>query len=215
MTVKCKYKDESDLLHTYEDDLHPLSRSKRAYETGNDVSPALHYTHFLNLLKFFNVDLNGKRILNLGCGHGTLDAKILSEFDCTITGIEYSPKRVFRCNEMMKIANIDPVRYNFLNQDIHLYLDNTDNKFDIIFAFEVIEHLLFQKEVMIGIKQHLVDGGMFIGSVPIQPNGAPKQHIQPFDTMKSVVDRLDVRIFPQNIIPLRSKECRAIMWNNG
>ncbi len=83
--------------------------------------------------------------------------------------------------------------------------------FDVVMVFEVIEHLTHQKKIMEGIRSRLKPNGVFIGSVPIQPNHAPEQHISPFKTMKSASDRLGVHIFDQKTIPMRTAECRGVI----
>lgn len=39
--MNCKYKEEQNLLYTYENDIHPLERSVDAFETGVKISPVL------------------------------------------------------------------------------------------------------------------------------------------------------------------------------
>ena len=59
-------------------------------------------------------------------------------------------------------------------------------KFDCVLMFEVLEHLENQKDVVDKIKLILKNGGILIGSVPIQPSCKNKQHIGYFRCIDDV-----------------------------
>lgn len=201
--MKCKYREEEKLLYTYEEDIHPLQRSIEAFETGNTISPSLNWEHFLFILDKFKIDLNGKKVLNLGCGHGILDLLIAKNYDCNITSIEFSKNRIDRCNYLKKEYNINNV--TFIHEDINIYLNELKSKYDIVMAFEVIEHLYSQSEVLKKCKENTK--GVFFGTVPIQPNCKQKQHISFFKSISHASSILDCSIFLQDVIPLRLPEC--------
>lgn len=213
--MKCKYKEEEKMLPEYENDLHDLDRCLNALRSGSCFSPSLNIEHFLDICNIFNINLDGKKILNIGAGHGVLDTYILKNFDCHIIAVEFSKKRADRIVELadkFKVRN----RIFVANVDIHNFLDNNNlllkDTFDIIMAFEVLEHLVNQEEVMVNIKKLLKIGGKLIGSVPVQPNCKQPQHLSPFSSEDDIVNRLSVKVFSQEEIPLRLPECRAIFY---
>jgi 2-polyprenyl-3-methyl-5-hydroxy-6-metoxy-1,4-benzoquinol methylase len=201
--MKCKYKAEQKLLYTYEDDIHSLERNIKAFNTGKCVSPSLDWEHYLFILEEMRINLKGKKILNIGCGHGILDLLIAKNYNCKITSVEFSKKRVERCNLLKKKFNIKNVQ--FIHEDVNIYLDKLDRGFDIVMGFEVIEHLHNQKTVIDKCKHYSSEA--FFGSVPIQPNYQQKQHISPFNSVEHAKEVLKSIVYPQSIIPLRLPEC--------
>lgn len=206
--VEILYEKEKSLKYTYDKDLHTLERAKKAYDSGKALGPSLNQEHLDKIFDFLKLDLNGKTVVNLGCGHGVTDAKICKKFEkCNLIGVEFSQVRVDRCNEIAVHAGVH--NSLFICKDIHIYIDEilkNNVKFDAIMAFEVMEHLEHQKEFAEKIKQCLTDDGVFFGSVPIQnTNNPPKQHIGHFRTIEEAEKTLGVEIIRD--FKLRLPEC--------
>ena len=207
--MNCKYKQEQELLYTYEEDIHPLERSIKAFETGICISPSLDYNNLLFIINKFKIRLDNKNILNLGAGHGILDLLLAKNFNVNITAIEFSKNRIDRCNYLKQKYKINNV--NFIHEDIHNYLDNLEHSYDIIIATEVIEHLYNQEEVITKCKAH---SDIFFGTIPIQPNCQQKQHISYFKSIKEAKDIFKCDIYNQSIVKLRLPEC-VLFYNNS
>ena len=140
--------------------------------------------------------------MNLGCGHGILDLLIGKNYNCNITSVEFSINRIDRCNYLKNKYSINNV--TFIHNDINVFLENSFN-YDIIMAFEVIEHLYNQKEVIKKCKLHT--NKVFFGTIPIQPNCQQKQHISFFKSYEHAENILDCDVYDQTEIPLRLPEC--------
>lgn len=146
--------------------------------------------------------------MNLGCGHGIMDLLIAKNYDCNITSVEFSKKRIERCNYLKRKYKINNV--NFVYEDINIYLDNLNYNYDIIMGFEVIEHLYKQREVILKCKKL---SNLFFGTIPIQPNCQQKQHISFFKTINHAKSVLSCKIYDQSEIPLRIPECVVFYYN--
>jgi 2-polyprenyl-3-methyl-5-hydroxy-6-metoxy-1,4-benzoquinol methylase len=140
--------------------------------------------------------------LNLGCGHGILDLLIAKKYNVKLDSVEFSKNRIDRCNYLKnkyKIKNI-----NFIHEDINVFLEN-NFEYDIIMAFEVIEHLYNQKAVIKKCREKSKE--IFLGTIPIQPNCKQKQHISYFKSISYAKNILCCDIYKQNDVPLRLPEC--------
>lgn len=116
-----------------------------------------HYDH--KVLPHLNNFAKDSLILELGCGPGyLLDYLKLNGFN-NITGVDIS-------REQVELANSKG--HNVLLDDIFNYLRNSSNKYDIIFAFDLIEH--FTKDELLEltnlIYNSLSDAGLFIIRTP-------------------------------------------------
>jgi 2-polyprenyl-3-methyl-5-hydroxy-6-metoxy-1,4-benzoquinol methylase len=149
--------------------------------------------------------------LNLGSGHGILDLLIAKNYNCEITAVEFSNKRIERCNYLKKKYGVKSVQ--FVHADINIYLDNLNNEYDIIMAFEVLEHLHKPSEVILKCKKYSSE--VFFGTVPIQPNCKQKQHISSFDTIGQAKEILGCNVYDQSVIPLRLPECISFYYKQA
>ena len=99
----------------------------------------------------------GKIVLDVGCRDGAL-TQFFSEGN-NVLGVDIDKKSLIKAKEKLGIETI----HMDLNDDWSV-LEN--RKFDIIFAGEVLEHVYYPRDMIKKIKEHLNDGGIFIGSVP-------------------------------------------------
>lgn len=99
----------------------------------------------------------GKKVLELGCAIGAF-SKILDKkgFDVTATDIS---------GFILKEAKKHNKDVTFKKVDIEKKI-NLPQKFDYIFAFEVLEHLNHPRRAMTNIYTTLKKGGVFIFSTP-------------------------------------------------
>lgn len=103
-----------------------------------------------------NSELN-KKFLEIGSGTGDV-IKHIVEIDPNIEGFALEP------NPAMW-SNYDKSSVNLLKNQIEDDLDEK-NRFDVVFAFEVLEHLLEPKLLFSKIRDLLLPKGRFIASTP-------------------------------------------------
>lgn len=98
----------------------------------------------------------GKKVLDIGCRDGALTKYFLKGNE--VWGADIDEISLGRAKELgIKIVLMD------LNGD---WLELSDQKFDVIVAAEVLEHLYYPEEVIKKALNYLNDNGIFVGSVP-------------------------------------------------
>ncbi|MEG5058869.1 methyltransferase domain-containing protein [Microcoleus sp. A2-C5] len=98
-------------------------------------------------------------VFDLGCGNGSL-SHLIAEHGCEVVGVDTSAPGIAISRQSFPDCQ-------FIQADIYELLD-TDmlNRFDIVLALEVIEHLLYPKELAKNAKNRLKPGGRLIISTP-------------------------------------------------
>lgn len=100
----------------------------------------------------------GKRsILDIGCRDGALTRYAISK-ENTITGCDIDTDSLHHAKE----RGINTVYMDLNGQ----WEEIRDKRYDIVMAFEIIEHLYFPEKVLEKIKAHLKEDAYLIGSVP-------------------------------------------------
>ena len=95
------------------------------------------------------------RLLEIGCGSGVLLNKLKDDFD--VFGIDISEYAIKKACE-----KIDKEELKVLN----IGKEDINGNFDVIIAFDVMEHLKNPDKVIKKIKKLLIKDGIFIFSVP-------------------------------------------------
>ncbi len=139
------------------------------YESYSDESLlAAHEATALNQLDIVgsHIELKGKRVLEIGCATGEF-CQALARRGCFVVGVDLS-------HDVIELAK---ARYPQLDLRPGS-LENAvlDEKFDVIFAWEVIEHVTSPESFVAEISRHLAPGGYTVLSTP---NYACARHIQP------------------------------------
>lgn len=98
----------------------------------------------------------GKRILDAGCGSGTV-LRALVEGN-RVTGIDVDKEALEICRERY---GIQTVWADFATQ-----LPFEPESFDVVVAGETVEHLPYPTLFLQEVRRVLVPGGLFLGSVP-------------------------------------------------
>lgn len=152
----------------------PLSinpgESSYFYDTFHAVTkaasqiPTLHnYTHG-PLLKMIDPYLKKKpqHILDVGCGTGAL-ALYLASKNINITGIDISQRAINACKDFAVHTGLTK-RTTFIHTTLEDF--STTQKFDMITAIEIIEHVSKPDLFLAHIRKRLKDGGVLIISTP-------------------------------------------------
>ena len=100
-------------------------------------------------------------ILEVGCGDGSITIP-LSTFGGTVTAFDLDDSLVANLSKLLQIRKISNVKVSKENA----YSYHNDDKFDIIVASEVLEHLDDPEKVVSNLKSQLVTGGYCIITVP-------------------------------------------------
>lgn len=108
--------------------------------------------------KFFKEAVGkGKKVLDIGCRDGALTKYFIESNN--VLGADIDENSLNRASQELGIRTllID------LNDD---WQELKDEKFDVITAGEIIEHLYYPEKVIKKVACHLNKNGIFIGSVP-------------------------------------------------
>lgn len=112
-------------------------------ETAKDI---------VRLAKKFSA-LKGKRALDIGCGDGALSYLLKSE-GANIDALECDPLRIKRAQKLVRGLKIKEGYNESLPYD--------DNSFDIIFSYDVMEHVTDYHKSLREIKRCLKKDGLFV-----------------------------------------------------
>ena len=108
---------------------------------------------FNNIINEFN--LSNKKVLDIGCSYG----EFLAKFGKESVGLTVNQKEV----AWGKLKNLD-IQIGNIEEDY-----NTDEKFDVIFANNIFEHMLAPHLFLLKIKNYLKEDGILILGVPCVP----------------------------------------------
>ena len=111
-------------------------------------------------VKHKSLELDGKNVLDLGCGTGTMLHYFQREENCIPYGVDIIRLNIHQCRKKMKDGK-------FFRQDIINYLDETEKKFDLVILYGVIGCFTVDKQRVIidKISNRLNSGGvLWIGA---------------------------------------------------
>jgi len=171
--IKVKHEEERQLISHYNENIK--------YCTS--ISPS-NYKKTINKL---NLNIEGSKVLDIGCGTGKWAKYLASNYKCSVTGIDYSDKRIAEADK--GINNLDCV---FLVKDANIFTSSTDFRYNIITMFEVIEHLKEPKLLLEQCQSILEPEGCIVGTVPL--NKPYKAHLQVYTSVEDIEERLGVKI---------------------
>jgi 2-polyprenyl-3-methyl-5-hydroxy-6-metoxy-1,4-benzoquinol methylase len=97
------------------------------------------------------------QILDFGCGDGTHVSEYLTSHGCKYLGVDVSVPAVRACQNKGVEAQVI---------ELERPLPFTDERFDVVTSFEVLEHLFSPGDVVAELKRVLRSGGYMLGSVP-------------------------------------------------
>jgi len=128
----------------------------------------------------------GDQVLDIGCGTGLLSLKFLKKADCTITGIDSSPKMLTICKKKIKQLGLNG-KINCRLVDAE-QMDFPDNTFDIIASTVALHHVQNKIPVIKRINRILKPGGRFVlGELDMDTTGKqtdPKRLLRILDCLK-------------------------------
>jgi SAM-dependent methyltransferase len=101
----------------------------------------------------------GKRVLDAGCGAG-YGAAELAEAAAWVVGADIAPEAIDFARQNYRRRNL------FFERASCAALPNRAGSFDLVVAFEVIEHLAKWRELLVEARRVLTPGGQFVVSTP-------------------------------------------------
>ena len=108
----------------------------------------------LNFIKS-SVNLNGKKVLDVGCGGGIL-SESLARAGADVTGIDQGDKVI----QIAKLhANESGVKVKYKHINIEDFYKNTDERFDVITCLEMLEHVPDPNSIINTCSKLLKPGG--------------------------------------------------------
>ncbi len=96
-------------------------------------------------------------VLELGCGKGVFGRLLKEKYNCKVTGIE-----LFEDAAKVAEMNIDKV----YNESLDAFDFDKLDKYDLIIANDVLEHLMYPWKTVRALREHLDYGGYFMASIP-------------------------------------------------
>jgi 2-polyprenyl-3-methyl-5-hydroxy-6-metoxy-1,4-benzoquinol methylase len=120
-----------------------------------------YYGHLLHIASYqFGLQyVSGKKVLDYGCGSG-YGTHILSKTAQSVVGVDVSNETVLYAKENFASDNLIFKNINEL----------TDEKFDVIISFQVIEHVQNGKTFLKKLKGMLNSGGILLLTTPDKHN---------------------------------------------
>lgn len=99
------------------------------------------------------------RVLDIGCGNGSL-SNLIAQQGYTVVGMDESKQGI-------NIARQSFPNCQFIQKSIYDLPENDfKNSFDIVIGIEVIEHLIYPRELLKAAKQYLKPTGQLILTTP-------------------------------------------------
>ena len=136
------------------------------------------------LMDMSGVIMDGKEVLDMGCGDGRL-LGILEGFGIKrYVGVDYSSVRIDIAKRVK--SGID---FEFFNSSAQDFLSKDVGRYDVCFMFEFIEHLENPRGIIEATKEKVE---YIFGSVPL--NHEYEAHLQVFKSNKDVEDRLGCEV---------------------
>lgn len=119
------------------------------------------YINILSILDQY-ISTGGLSVLDLGCGVGSLSFYIASKNN-RVVGVDISEKAIAIANESLDVIEYGD-RVKFFCRKIELL--NENNKFDLVLASEILEHIPNDTLVLKKINFYLKNNGILILTVP-------------------------------------------------
>ena len=151
--IKCYSPEEANRYADYPDD-------------GFDVTDKLEEGSFWvrsrnrllkKIINNYSLQFNNARVLEIGCGTGAFIREIVQNRNLRITGSEIYLKGLLYAKK--KLPNVEFIQFDARQGRLA-------EKFDIIAAFDVIEHIDDDISAISNVYQMVSDGGYFIVTVP-------------------------------------------------
>ena len=128
-------------------------RNRRYYE--EQVEDNIKWWNRLGV----SVDLAGKRVLDIGCGHGALAIQAAQRGAIKVLGIDLDQERINFANANVRDNPVQGVDVSFSTTDL---TEIEAGSFDVCLSKDTFEHVIDMPSLMSQINRILADGGILI-----------------------------------------------------
>jgi 2-polyprenyl-3-methyl-5-hydroxy-6-metoxy-1,4-benzoquinol methylase len=163
-----------------------MTNLKKTYD-----DKAQGYSGYLNPYVIRHIE-NNKKILDVGCGDGTLGKYFIDHNNAKVSGVDISPEAIKIAKQRLNFATVCNIENDAL--------PFKQKQFDIIVCADVIEHLYNPLAALKKLKQYLKDDGYMVLSVPNIANISIRWNLLfgRFDyTDTGILDNSHIRFFTQ------------------
>lgn len=118
------------------------------------------WNQYHNQLRYY-LEIAGnerKHILDIGCAQGTL-ALLLAERGHRVTAVDLRPAFLEYAQSRYTHGDIEFIAANVLE-------DELPNNFDLIFANQIVEHLVYPEKLLLRLRRSLKAGGRLVMTTP-------------------------------------------------
>lgn len=124
------------------------------------------FKNLIFLSRFPNLNVNKKKVLDLGCGHGALSIELAQKGATEVIGIDLDSERIDFANENLHTNYHELIDTVFFK---NCSLSNLEDEiFDIIISKATFEHIIHLEDVMKEIYVKLIVGGkLYTGFGPL------------------------------------------------
>jgi 2-polyprenyl-3-methyl-5-hydroxy-6-metoxy-1,4-benzoquinol methylase len=137
--------------------------------------PRMEELHLLNMdfiehtKKSIGLTYDGKAVLDIGIGSGHMARLFLKKFyNISYTGVDFD-------NFVNEKINYDFIQANLNNfSDVEKLIFKNTLRFDVVFAFDILEHLVYFKWLLDNIHIVLKENGIVVVGLPIDINLSTK-----------------------------------------
>lgn len=143
-------------------------------------------------------DLNGKKILDFGCGMGSMLLWYRANWDCEVHGIDIDKNHIQIANKILDKFGMTGISIELKN----ILLNPLDQKFDFISMNDVVEHIQypFLENIFPQLEKALnKEGKIFISYPPWQgPFASHVDHAVGFSWCQFLPDKLLLKLIERN-----------------
>ena len=164
----------------------PLKPESLKYDTDIDVNADSAHAKVLALVG------GNKRVLELGCSTGYM-SRIFRDRGCQVVAVEIDPEAAGRAAafcERVVVGDLDR---------LDLSAELGEDRFDVVVAADVLEHLRDPLALLRQVKRHLKPDGFLVASIPNIAHGSVRLGLLaglfPNDNRVGLLDRTHLRFF--------------------
>jgi|GEM_PF-841416 len=168
------------------------------------ISPT-NFTYFFHLkaLQPFMAKLSQTKVLDVGCGVGTLSLFLAAQGAKSVLGVDLSPRAISQA-----VIARNALQLKNLTFKVHQLKTKVD-QFDLILASEIIEHLPDPQNFVKVLNLNLKPGGSLLLTTPYAHNwlrhqGYLKNHDQTAGHLKIYDEATLLKLFPEKSWKLES-----------